>query len=213
MIIKHHPSDETLARFASGALDEARSLVVATHLSLCPACRAAAQTFEAVGGSMLDALKPEPMSPNALTRTLARLDTGDGRGRPAEAPANLVEDLPAPLRGYELGPWRRIGRGVEWRSVNVPADRDMRVFMLRAEPGIRLPRHKHKGDEWTCVFAGAFRHQLGRYGPGDFDEADEAVEHHPVVEDGVPCVCLVALERGIALQGWMGRLIQPFIRI
>ena len=36
--------------------------------------------------------------------------------------------------------------------------------------------------------------------PGDFDEADESIEHNPVVEEGMPCICLVALQGGIELQ-------------
>ncbi len=85
--------------------------------------------------------------------------------------------------------------------------------MLKAAPGTRLPRHRHTGTEWTCVFEGAFRHDLGRYGAGDFDEADESIEHNPVVEEGMPCICLVALQGGIELQSWVGRLIQPLIRL
>ena len=85
--------------------------------------------------------------------------------------------------------------------------------MLKAAPGTRLPRHEHTGTEWTCVFEGAFRHDLGRFGPGDFDEADETVEHNPVVEDDVPCICLVALQGNIELQSTLGRIIQPFLRI
>ena len=80
-------------------------------------------------------------------------------------------------------------------------DQGVRVFMLKAAPGTRIPRHKHTGTEWTCVFEGAFRHDLGRYGPGDFDEADETVEHNPVVEDDEPCVCLVALQGSIDFRG------------
>lgn len=214
MSITHHPSDETLALFASGGLDEARSLVVATHLPLCPACRKTVRAFEDVGGAMLDTLRPETLAADALTKVLAKIGTGDSVERRKELPWPVLADpLPAPLRAYAMGPWRRIGRGIEWRSVDVAADDGMRVFMLRARPGIRLPRHRHKGDEWTCVFQGAFRHDLGRFGPGDFDEADEAVEHHPTVEEGVPCICLVALQGGIAFQGWMGRLLQPFVRI
>jgi len=71
----------------------------------------------------------------------------------------------------------------------------------------------HTASEWTCVFEGAFRHDLGRYGAGDFDEADESVEHNPAVEEGMPCICLVALQGDIELQSWVGRLIQPFIRL
>ena len=40
-----------------------------------------------------------------------------------------------------------------------------------------------------------------------------AIEHRPVVEEGVECICLVALQGQIQLKSWMGRLIQPFIRI
>jgi putative transcriptional regulator len=112
-----------------------------------------------------------------------------------------------------LGSWRSIGRGVQWRSVEVASDEAVRVFMLKAAPGTRLPRHKHTGTEWTCVFEGAFRHDLGRFGPGDFDEADESHEHNPVVEDGMACICLVALQGNIRLQSLLGRLMQPFIRI
>ena len=45
MSIIHHPSDATLAAFASGTLDEARGIVVAAHLSLCAQCRNAVHAF------------------------------------------------------------------------------------------------------------------------------------------------------------------------
>ena len=53
MTIEHHPSDATLAAYASGTLDQARGLVVATHVSLCAQCRAAVKKFESVGGVVL----------------------------------------------------------------------------------------------------------------------------------------------------------------
>jgi putative transcriptional regulator len=214
MTIMHHPSDATLAAFASGNLDEARGLVVATHLSLCAHCRQAVRAFEHVGGALLNNIAPAPMSAGALERTMARLSRP---GAVSPAPRALREetarDLPAPLSQYSMGSWRWIGRGVQFRSIDVASEEGVRVFMLKAAPGTRLPRHKHTGTEWTCVFEGAFRHDLGRYGPGDFDEADESVEHNPTVEEGVPCICLVALQGSIQLQSWMGRLLQPFIRI
>jgi len=214
MTIMHHPGDETLAAFAAGTLDEARAVVVATHLSLCPQCRGTMRAFELAGGAMLEAANSAAMSADALQRALARL----GESPPVipdDLPvrAGADGDLPAPLSHYALGPWRWIGRGVQWRTVDVASDDAVRVFMLKAAPGTKLPRHKHTGTEWTCVFEGAFRHDLGRYGPGDFDEADDTVEHDPMVEDGLPCICLVAMQGTIKLQGALGRLIQPFLRI
>lgn len=213
MTIAHHPTDTTLAAFASGTLDEARAVVVATHLSLCPHCRSAVSAFEAVGGALLAAAPPAALSEGALERATARLThVAEEIARPPTPRPEEIA-LPAPLAPYALGSWRRIGRGVQWRSVDVASEEGVRVFMLKAEPGTKLPRHRHGGTEWTCVFAGAFRHEFGRYGAGDFDEADDTVEHDPVVEDDDVCVCLVALQGGIKLQGWAGRLLQPFIRI
>lgn len=211
MSIMHHPSDATLAAFASGTLDEARGLVVATHLSLCARCRNGVRTFENIGGTLLEDLQPTAMSAGALERAVARL--GQPETITSAMPAPTVPKLPAPLSRYAMGSWRWIGPGVQWRSVDVSSADGVRVFMLKAAPGTRLPRHKHTGTEWTCVFEGAFRHDLGRYGPGDFDEADESVEHNPTVEDGVACVCLVALQGNIQLQSRLGRLLQPLIRL
>ena len=211
MTIIHHPSDATLAAFAAGTLDEARGIVVAAHLSLCAQCRNGVHAFEQAGGALLDDVAPEALSAGALQRAMAALGPLD-----IIAPAiheGAAGDLPAPLSHYAVGPWRWIGRGVQWRSVEVASSEGVRVFMLKAAPGTKLPRHRHTGTEWTCVFEGAFTHALGRYGAGDFDEADESVEHDPVVDAEYGCVCLVALQGHIELQSWLGRLIQPFVRI
>ena len=214
MTIMHHPSDETLAAFASGTLDAGRAVVVATHVCLCPHCRTVMQTFEHVGGALLDAAAPTAMSAGARERALAQL----GRAAPP-APSALPqrteagEDLPAPLRHYALGRWRRVGGGLWTRPVHVAADGDVRLFLLKGGPGTHLLQHRHTGTEWTCVLHGAYRDERRRYGPGDFDEVDETVEHYQVVEEGGPCLAVVAMQGDIKLQGLLGWLLRPFIRI
>jgi putative transcriptional regulator len=212
MTITHHPSDATLAAFASGGLDQARGLVVATHLSLCGQCRGVVRGFEQAGGVLLDDIAPTALSANALERAMRALGPLDVVAV-ARAGEHAADELPPPLSRYAIGPWRWIGRGVQWRPVEVASDEGVRVFMLKAKPGTKLPRHRHTGTEWTCVFHGAFSHDLGRYGAGDFDEADDSVEHNPTVDAELGCVCLVALQGRIELQGFVGRLIQPFVRI
>jgi putative transcriptional regulator len=212
MTINHHPSDATLAAYASGTLDQARGLVVATHLSLCAQCRNAVHGFEEACGAMLEDAEPVAMSSGALERAMAALGPLDVIS-PVPGNGDAASEFTELLSRYNLGPWRWIGRGVQWRSVDVASDDGVRVFMLKARPGTKLPRHRHTGTEWTCVFEGAFSHHLGRYGAGDFDEADETVEHDPVVDNEHGCVCIVALQGHIELQSWLGRLIQPFVRI
>ena len=117
------------------------------------------------------------------------------------------------LRDYPLGRWRRVGGGLLTCPVHVPVHGDVRVFLLKGGPGTRLLQHRHTGTEWTCVIQGAYRDDQRRYGPGDFDEVDENIEHYQVVEEGETCIAIVAMQGGIRLQGWIGRLLQPFIRL
>jgi len=211
MTITHHPSDVTLAAFAGGTLDEGRALVVSMHLGACPACRAAVRTFERLRGIALMDGEGAALKAGALERALAAISSAEP---PSAAKLEDVQaEWPAPLSAYPLGTWRRIGGGVQWRSVGAPAEGGTRVFMLKAAPGTRIPHHDHAGLEWTCVLKGAFSHQQGRYGPGDFDEADDSIDHLPVVEDGEECVCIVALQGQIRFRSWIGRLVQPFVRI
>ena len=183
-MIQHHPSDATLAAFASGTLDEGRGLVGASHLARVRAmlrpCRVSRASAGSAGGD-------EPVGDcrrSACRAAMARLDR-ERHAHAGECPRGVVRQAGKchdRCRGYTIGPWRWIGRGLKWRSVDV-AVRRTRASCSRACPD-RLPHHRHTGTEWTCAVQGAFTHHLGRYGAGDFDEADETVEHNPVVDEG-----------------------------
>jgi putative transcriptional regulator len=209
MTITHHPSDETLAAFASGSLDEARSVVVAAHIGLCARCRATIGALEQIGGTLIEQAAPAALRAEALDAALARIDSG----APSAWAPSATADYPSVLAPYAVGPWRWIGPGLHWRGAEVPSRDATRVFMLKSAPGSSLPHHGHSGVEWTCVLEGAFRHELGHYGPGDFDDADDSVDHTPFVEPGATCVCLVALQGKLELRGWIGKLLQPFVRL
>jgi putative transcriptional regulator len=216
MTIQHHPMDTTLAAFAGGTLDEGRSLVIATHLAACAACRRRVATFECLGGALLETMPASPMAADALAQTLARIDaptTAEAAAQASRRPGHGTMICPAPLSHYELGPWRWVGRGVHFRRVSVPPEAGTHVFMLKAKPGTQLPRHSHTGTELTCVLKGAFRHDHGRFGPGDVDDADDTIEHWPRVEPGEECICLLALQGQVRFAGVMGRLLQPFVRM
>jgi putative transcriptional regulator len=213
MSISHHPFDLTLAEYAAGKLDEGRTLVVATHLSTCARCREAARSFERTWTVAMEDSEIAALAADALQRALqaVALERSEGVSRALQDTPG--PQRPTPLSAYRLGPWRRIGRRIHWRHVEVPQQPGTRVFMLRAAPGTKIAAHYHLGLEWTCVLRGAFSHQLGRYGAGDFDEADEDIEHHPVVETGDECMCLVALQGRIKFKGWLGQALQSFVRI
>ncbi|MFJ5368824.1 ChrR family anti-sigma-E factor [Bosea sp. CER48] len=207
MSISHRPSEETLAAFAAGQLDEGLAVVVACHIEADQESRRRLRELEAVQGALLDAIDPIPMvsGPNRAA------SAGRAAPMPAAAAASVEAGMPQVLRPYGLGPWRPIGIRIAMRRVEVPGA-GARVFMLRAGPGIALPPHKHTGFEWTTILAGAYEHEYGRYAAGDFDEADTEHDHTPRVDPVEGCTCIVAMTGSVRLQGWLGRLLQPLVR-
>lgn len=218
MTRNYHPSEETLVAFASGSLDRGRTLVVAAHADTCSRCSGWVATLQGVGGVMLEEVEPTPMRPDALERALAAVDslqTEPSAGRAAAIELAPGVNLPRALSGCRLGDWQWIGPGIHRRVVETGtvSGESARVFLLRAKPGTRMPHHTHTGTELTLVLSGAFAHDGGRFGSGDFEEADGETEHQPIVETGEVCICLVAMQGDLKLSGMLGRLIQPFVRI
>lgn len=217
MTVRHHPPDVLLAAFSAGTLDLGQHVAMATHIAGCARCRAFARAMEAVGGAVLTALPPTAMSSDALFRVQALLEQpGRPAPRAAVAPLSALDDatgLPAFIRGYRMKDWTWIAPRVHLRPIVLPEPSETRVFLLKSGAGTRMLQHSHTGLEMTCVLSGAFSHDGGRYGAGDFDLGDELVDHQPVVDAGGACICLVAMQGDLRLNGWLGRLVQPFVRL
>jgi putative transcriptional regulator len=216
MTIQHHPDDSMLLAFAAGTLDLGQHVAIATHLASCPRCRRTAHAMEQVGGSLLTNLPPAPMSTGALAGIEARLSDFDAtiKVQPVSAMSGAdVPSLPRFVRSYPMGEWQWVAPRVHLRRVTLPEQSRTRVFLLKSGPGTKMLQHSHTGIEMTCVLSGAFKHDGGYFGPGDFDLGDETVDHRPMVDDGAACVCLVAMQGDLRLNGLLGRLMQPFVRL
>lgn len=212
MTAAHNPSEERLLAYVAGTLSPPEAVVVATHLALRPASARWASRLQDIGGALLEEAPPADLSEGALARALARIDV-DGGEVVSPPVANDMTDLPEPLRRYALGPWRWAGPGVRVREVHAPRDGDCRVILLEIGPGRKTPKHTHRGVELTCVIKGAYATETEAFGVGDFEEADEATLHQPRVTSEGPCLCVAALDGEIQLDGWVGRLLQPFVRL
>ncbi len=216
MTLQHHPDDCTLAAFAAGTLDLGEHVAIATHLVGCSQCRGFVRAMEGVGGTVLASLPPTPMSADALLQLEARLsDTSEPQQTESMPPISDtgIPSLPKFVRQYRMGGWQWVAPRVRLRRIDLPVPSKTRVFLLRSGPGTRMLQHSHTGVEMTCVLAGAFEHEGGYFGPGDFDLGDETIDHRPIVKGREDCICLVAMRGDLRLEGLLGRLIQPFVRL
>ena len=208
MSVQHHPSQELLLGHAAGTRAGGPALLMHVHLRACAACSAEVARLECIGGALLDEQPPASMAPDALARTLARLDSPP-EPPPARQPQGI--DLAGALDGLRLGPRRWLGPGMWMRPVLGEAPE--RTYLLRSGPGRRLPRHTHVGTELVCVLKGAFSDETGRYGPGDFAESDERLAHAPVTDDDGECLCLIAAEGPMRFEGALFRALQPLFGV
>lgn len=211
-MIRHHLSDDLLMGHAAGTLPEAFGLIVATHVSLCDECRARLMAYEALGGAVLETATAE-LEPDALERCMARMG---GQAAPVVTRKAKVSALPAPLLDYIGGDisrvkWKPLGMGV--RQAILPTSRKASARLLYIPAGQAVPDHGHRGRELTLVLQGAFRDETDRFGPGDVEIADQEMEHQPVAEAGVDCICLAATDAPLRFTDLLPRLMQPFFRI
>jgi putative transcriptional regulator len=172
--------------------------------------------MERVGGEVLSGLAPAAMSSGAFAAVEARLTAPAPAVVAPRAPTVPEQDIPGLpkfVRHYRFGPWQWLAPAVHLRPIVLPHASETRVFLLRSGPGTRMLPHSHTGLEMTCVLSGAFSQDGAHYGPGDFDMGDDTIEHRPVVEEGQDCLCLVAMRGELQLHGWLGRLMQPFVRL
>jgi putative transcriptional regulator len=217
MTPNHHPGEATLLAYAAGGLGEGLSLVVASHLSFCPECRANVAAGEAVGGSLLDELAPAELDRGARDRMLALIDKAVPSPAPAlprRAPADPL--VPAPLAAYLGGglsaiEWRILAPGLR-QSELLPHDLmgGANLRMLRIAPGKKMPRHGHTGTELTLVLRGAYTDELGRFGRGDVAETDDDIVHEPLSERAEDCICLIATEGPLKFDSLIARTVQRF---
>jgi len=212
MGLSHHPDDDMLMRYGAATSSEGVSIVLGVHLAVCAECRLRVDAFETLGGAVLETLEPVKMVPDAFAKVLQRIDAEPARPRSA-AIASTDEiapglAVPEAMRGLAIGPWRFLAPGLKISRVT-SSDREMNLFMLRAQAGMSLFEHGHTGDEYICVLKGAFTDQDGLHRPGDMAIADAGIAHQPRVEKDGECICLVALEGTLKLNSLMGRVLQP----
>jgi putative transcriptional regulator len=219
MTPNRHLDDSTLVAYSAGALSQALGVVASAHLEHCAHCRGRMHEADRIGGALVGLQQPAELAPGARDAMLALLD--DTPREPAPLPsaepfaAPDPDRLPAALHPWfgdsmRALRWRRVAPGVQ--RIRADGVAGGQLFLLRIAPGSRLPLHSHAGSELTMILDGAYTDMLGHFGPGDVADLDENVRHQPVTTEGVPCICVAALDAPLRFSGWLARGLQPLIR-
>lgn len=218
----HTADEEWLAACSAGVLSEAKSLLLECQIALRPRLAARLLQIDCIGGEFLESAKGEPLSDRFSTKLSAAITQAGNEGRSGGGGETLaVSDVeawaPKPLTaflkrsGISLK-WKKSGPGIS-RAV-LREDGGERLYLLRSRPGMVMPVHSHKGQEWTLVLQGGYHVGEHAYACGDLHCEDENCRHQPVIDDdGEECISLVADEGRLVFKDPLLRLIQPLLGI
>jgi putative transcriptional regulator len=208
--ITHHIDDALLLAYSAGTLPEAFSLAIATHISMFDECRATLESFDAVGGQVMEEQSPVTMNDDAFAKTMAMV------GKQSIQLPQPANDIPSVLAGYVGGSlddveWRSLGGGIKQKIILTGRDATARLLYIPA--GQSAPDHGHSGMELTLVLRGAFKDDSGHYRAGDIEITDDSIEHTPIADMGEDCICLAVTEAPIRFTSIFYRALQPFFKI
>lgn len=209
---RHHPIEELLLDYATGALNPAGRDVIACHLGACPTCDRTVASVENVGGLLLSNLPDAKLHGDALGLALARIER-NGPSRTFSLPAR-PDWIAVPYQVLQAAQERRrwAAPGV-WVATVATESNGARTYLLGVGAGMSVPLHTHRGSEMICVLRGAYLDGETLHGPGDFACNDESVRHRPVITADGDCVCLVSADDALVPLDWVGRLFQPLVGI
>ena len=217
-MIRFHVSHDILLGYAAGTLDEASSLLVATHLALCPHCRSRNAAADSLGGYLLESIEEEPVSAVLKDAVLARIRRDPPAAEAVRAAVHVTGAIITdPLRSY-LGhdldglPWKTLTPRVHQVLIST-SDNRAKARLLRFKSGQSVPSHGHNGRELTLVLTGSLCDRDTVMYRGDIAETDERTEHQPFAGPEEDCICLAVTDAPLRFKGILARALQPFFGI
>lgn len=209
-----------LMGYAFGVLDQAQSLIVASHLTLSPKARALTRACEDMAGTLLEKdCEPVAMSSGAFNHIMTALDSiaccGDkaacaGKNPHLPEDLDLPEPLAAPLQNCTDFQWKPFARGFQGYDLCLEGCAS-KARLVKLQPGLKTPEHRHEGMEITLVLGGAVMEDGSIYRRGDLLVADETLVHKQQACPQAGCVCMVVTSAPVKLTGLMS-LLNPFLK-
>jgi len=225
-MINHHPDDNLLTEYASGAIATAVGIVICAHLQTCSQCRQRVEQFNRLGAAILNQSVAEPVLQETFDQLMNRIRNQAVSGKntdqikkAAELPAAYVNDplmKRVPKVIAKLLPrdgkikWQGAGGSLKTARLKT-GQQDYEVSFQKISSGGKVFEHGHRGLEVTLVLHGSFSDEDGIYSEGDFLVRTPGEVHRPTATQNQDCLCISVVEAPVKLTGFFGKLVNPFL--
>ena len=179
--------------FALDTLDESEHRAFTEELYKSPELQSELNAFEAAVAAIAYTVPPVPVAPNLKHRLFQRI----AELSPIPKGVNSQPVIPAAQNNTFSVIVR--SKNVKWRNyivsgisfANLYVDREKREYtcLMRLEPGVRFPLHRHGGVEEVFMLEGDLEVEGEVCYPGDYIRSFPNSLHAPVSRDG--CLLLV----------------------
>lgn len=199
--------------YASGCLDEAQALIVATHMSLSPDAQKIVAEYESIGGSMLkECCAPVAMKSDALKCVMDKIDKLE---KPQTCTEKLKKkcgdkDLPTCLAGYmKTRTWKSGPQGHEVIHIKTTCG-GYTAQLMKLKPGASLQSRSEGKAELSVVLEGSFAGGNITYRRGDLiiiENNDSAILHS---DEAQGAVCFIVRPAVSPFRDWAGKIFAAF---
>ena len=176
---------ELVYGFVVGALSLAEATEFTNHLAICAICR-----------GELDALRPVMASfmgwPSDVLRPSASLWDRLSERIGSEQPLNAAPSRKTPARRFE---WETVAPGISCKVLAKDLATDRISMLVRLEPGVAYPAHRHAGEEELHLLHGELMIDGRKLYPGDYYRAEPGTSDTRVwSETGCTCVLMTSMQ-------------------
>jgi anti-sigma factor ChrR (cupin superfamily) len=176
------PHSELVCLHALQALPPSEVAIVETQIAACAQCRQEMAALRPIIDSFVswptDVLRPSP----ALWERLAQRVAAD-KGKPL---------LPTSERWVEPA-WEEMAPGILCKLLATDTQRDRVSMLVRLEPGVEYPPHRHAGVEELYLLHGELWIDDKKLHPGDYNRAEVGSRDGRVwSETGCTCVLITS---------------------
>ncbi len=220
----YHPDLNLLQEFLEGLLPIGINMAVSAHVDDCFHCR---QLLPALGevtsndwydnSQHGDAPALDDILANVMAQPTQPLKT-----KPEILEAATVAPALVQMRDREVALPRVLAQaakqGLEWNTVAngihqalLDIDPITKCEFIYMEPGAKVPRHTHAGNEFMLVLDGSIADDQFQYRTRDFVASSHTDCHSQQTDDG--CICLFVTDAPLLFTEGLLRFLNPINRI
>ncbi|RTE87327.1 MULTISPECIES: ChrR family anti-sigma-E factor [Gammaproteobacteria] len=214
-MIKFHPNDQLIEKYAAGSLCTATSVAVATHVDMCSRCQQQVKDAEEIMARRVlqDIRTPRSANLEAMFEQIIESRPPKELKQEQVDPFISLEGkkfrLPSTLarQKHRIGHWSWVPGKMMKAHVDIGEQETLDLIYMAENS--KVPEHTHRGQEITLVLNGVFNDEKNEYRDGDFVLLDKKHTHTPETQHE-DCLTLASLDAPLYFTSGIARLLNPF---